>query len=74
MKYRRAYNQAKAGGPCDPAALSGENYMIGKEVNEPTQATPEGTFSDCSATEDADGPSSFGEFESLGPTIQLVHK
>jgi len=48
--------------------------MIGKEVNETTQATPEGTFSDCSATEDADGPSSFGEFESPGPTIQLVHK
>ena len=74
MKYRRAHNEAKARGPRSPGAPSGENYMIGKEVNETTQATPEGTFSDCSATEDADGPSSFGEFESLGPTIQSVHK
>jgi len=73
MKYRGPHSEAKTGGSRGPGALARENQMIGEKVDETAQATAEGTMWGKSAAEDAHGPSSLGDFQSIAPRTRLTH-
>ena len=65
MEHCRAHDETKAADPRDPGPLPGENQMIGKEVNQTTQAAAEGTVRDASAAKDLHSPPSLDSFESV---------
>ena len=65
MKYCGVQDETKAAGPGDPGPLPREDQMIGKEVDQTTQAAAERTVRGASAVTDTYSPPSVGDFESV---------
>ena len=63
IKYCRAHDETKPAGPRDPGPLPREDQMIGKEVDQTTQAAAERTVRGAWAAKDTHSAPSVGDFE-----------
>ena len=73
VKHCWADSEAKSSCPRDPRVLSGENEVVGKEVNKATQESAEGAMRGPSATETAHDASVHHDRDRVVCARHLMH-